>query len=118
VREFFRAASTAAPPPDSFPAKTSVPARQKRLAHELQSNHRTRSNPFMNATKIKTLQDIRGIHPMPGRAVLPRPAGLFLTPMGATLTIGCLSQPRFVIPVMTKGQMDSHAQPVKITHLR
>jgi hypothetical protein len=72
---------------------------------------------IMKARQIKLLQDIRQIHYLPRKHVLPKPALLYLMRLRSDL--GEIQAPghRFTVPVVAKDSHDFHAQPVKITRL-
>ncbi|MCX6895901.1 MAG: hypothetical protein NTZ16_10465 [Verrucomicrobia bacterium] len=71
----------------------------------------------MKPKPIKLLQELRELHHAPGSFVSPTPGVLYVMRLRSQLALPRAVRRRFIIPVCFQGGDNSHAQPVKITHL-
>lgn len=71
----------------------------------------------MKPKPIKLLQEFRELHRAPGCFVSPTPGVLYVMRLRSHLTLPRPARRRLLIPVCFKTEENSHAQPVKITHL-
>lgn len=71
----------------------------------------------MKPKPIKLPLPLRELHRAPGCFVSPTPGVLYVMRLRSQLALPQVARRRWLIPVCFQGGENSHAQPVKITHL-